>query len=89
VLGADTIVVCDGAILEKPQDVDDARSMLRRLSGREHTVLTGTLATVASYHTALLTLVLYTAVVLVRLAEGAVQRECTPAGPRPPPHFLG
>ena len=41
VIGADTVVVCDGVILEKPRDADDARSMLRRLSGREHTVLTG------------------------------------------------
>jgi septum formation protein len=41
VLGADTIVVIDGQILEKPVDADDARAMLRLLSGREHTVITG------------------------------------------------
>lgn len=41
VLGADTIVVIDGRILEKPADGDDARAMLRLLSGREHTVITG------------------------------------------------
>jgi septum formation protein len=41
VLAADTIVVVDGAALGKPRDVDDARSMLRRLSGRWHDVLTG------------------------------------------------
>ena len=39
-LGADTIVVIDGQVLEKPADVDDAHSMLRLLSGREHTVIT-------------------------------------------------
>jgi nucleoside triphosphate pyrophosphatase len=39
-IGSDTIVVVDGDILGKPRDVDDARRMLRRLSGREHTVLT-------------------------------------------------
>jgi septum formation protein len=41
VLGADTSVVCDGEILGKPVDVDDARRMLRVLSGRRHQVLTG------------------------------------------------
>lgn len=41
VLGADTVVVIDGQVLEKPADADDARAMLRRLSGRMHTVITG------------------------------------------------
>ena len=41
VLGADTIVVVDDRILEKPTDEQDARAMLRLLSGREHTVITG------------------------------------------------
>lgn len=41
VLGADTVVVCDGAVLEKPVDAAEARAMLRRLSGRGHEVLTG------------------------------------------------
>jgi len=41
VLGADTAVVCDGRILGKPADADDAMAMLRLLSGREHRVLTG------------------------------------------------
>ena len=41
VLGADTTVVVDGAILGKPVDVADARAMLRRLSGGWHEVLTG------------------------------------------------
>ena len=41
VLGADTIVVLDGEILLKPVDEDDARKMLRRLSDREHQVITG------------------------------------------------
>jgi septum formation protein len=41
VLGADTAVVVDGLILGKPTDDDDAASMLRRLSGRSHQVLTG------------------------------------------------
>jgi septum formation protein len=41
VLGADTIVVADGAILGKPVDGDDAVRMLRLLSGRVHQVITG------------------------------------------------
>lgn len=40
VIGSDTIVVIDGAILGKPANAEDARSMLQRLSGREHTVYT-------------------------------------------------
>jgi len=41
VLGADTIVVIDEAILGKPRDEDDAARMLRLLSGRTHRVITG------------------------------------------------
>jgi septum formation protein len=41
VLGADTIVVVDQAILGKPVDSDDAVRMLRLLSGRTHSVITG------------------------------------------------
>jgi septum formation protein len=41
VLAADTVVVLDGEILGKPADEAEARAMLARLSGREHTVLTG------------------------------------------------
>ncbi|MGD8741950.1 MAG: Maf family protein [Granulosicoccaceae bacterium] len=39
VLGADTIVVCDGQILGKPTDRADAQRMLGMLSGREHDVM--------------------------------------------------
>ena len=41
VLGADTIVVCDAHVLEKPADESDAAHMLRVLSGRSHEVTTG------------------------------------------------
>jgi len=40
VLAADTIVVLDGEVLTKPTDPADARTMLARLTGREHEVLT-------------------------------------------------
>lgn len=41
VIGADTIVVFEDEILEKPADEHEAREMLQRLSGRIHHVLTG------------------------------------------------
>ena len=41
VLGADTTVFIDGHALNKPSDLAAARAMLRRLSGRTHTVYTG------------------------------------------------
>ncbi|MGA7693635.1 MAG: Maf family protein [Candidatus Sulfotelmatobacter sp.] len=41
VLGADTIVVVDDAILGKPRDAMDAARMLRMLAGRTHAVITG------------------------------------------------
>ncbi len=41
VLGADTIVVLDGLMLAKPSDAEDAKAMLRLLSGRIHQVWTG------------------------------------------------
>jgi septum formation protein len=42
VLAADTTVVVDGVILGKPADGAEARSMLARLAGRRHEVITGT-----------------------------------------------
>jgi len=41
ILTADTVVVCDGQILGKPQDAEDARRMLGLLSGKSHEVITG------------------------------------------------
>jgi MAF protein/D-tyrosyl-tRNA(Tyr) deacylase len=41
VLGADTVVVHDGDLLEKPADADEAGRMLARLAGRVHVVVTG------------------------------------------------
>ncbi|MGC2493727.1 Maf family protein [Candidatus Binatus sp.] len=40
VIGADTIVVCETQILEKPADAADARRILAMLSARTHTVVT-------------------------------------------------
>lgn len=41
VIGADTVVALDDTILGKPCDTEDAKRMLRLLSGREHSVFTG------------------------------------------------
>ncbi len=41
IAAADTIVYIDGGVLNKPLDAEDARRMLRTLSGRTHTVFTG------------------------------------------------
>jgi len=48
IVAADTIVALDGGMLGKPADEAEAVAMLRRLRGREHTVLSG----VTVYHPA-------------------------------------
>ncbi len=41
VIGADTVVIIDDEVLEKPVDDEEAFAFLKKLSGREHTVITG------------------------------------------------
>lgn len=41
IIGADTVVVCDSLVMGKPRSESEAFSMLRRLSGRDHQVVTG------------------------------------------------
>ena len=41
VIGADTVVYVDGMVLGKPKNREEAMEMLRQLSGKEHSVLTG------------------------------------------------
>ncbi|CUS77599.1 septum formation protein [Candidatus Kryptonium thompsonii] len=41
IISADTIVVLDGEIINKPKDPDEARQMLKKLSGKTHKVYTG------------------------------------------------
>jgi septum formation protein len=45
IITADTVVILDGEILEKPADCRDAMRMLRKLSGRTHGVVTGVVLT--------------------------------------------
>lgn len=41
IIAADTVVIANDMILGKPKDEDDARNMLRLLSGKKHSVVTG------------------------------------------------
>ncbi len=41
IIAADTVVAVDGSVLGKPHSHEDAQDMLKRLSGREHTVYSG------------------------------------------------
>ena len=41
IISADTAVACDGEIMGKPKDSDDAKRMLSLLSGKKHSVYTG------------------------------------------------
>ena len=49
IIAADTIVVCDSLVMGKPRSESEAFSMLRRLSGREHQVMTGLCVLTDSY----------------------------------------
>ena len=49
VITADTIVWLDGKALGKPADVDEARRMLRNMSGKTHNVFTGVTITTATH----------------------------------------
>lgn len=47
-LTADTVVLMDGALLEKPHDLEEAKQFLKKLSGRWHSVITGYALTTSS-----------------------------------------
>ncbi len=73
VIAADTTVAVDGHLLEKPADDDDARRMLRLLSGRTHECHTGvTVLAAGCASDALETIVVTTAVVFVELSDETI-----------------
>lgn len=45
VIAADTVVICEGEVMGKPSDAEAAEMMLRKLSGREHEVVSGVAVT--------------------------------------------
>lgn len=63
VLGGDTVIEIDGTLVGKPQDLDDAGTMLRRLRGRNHHVHTA----IALIHEAAYVTVVHVETALVRM----------------------
>jgi len=63
VLGSDTVIEIDGTLVGKPQDLDDAGTMLRRLRGRSHHVHTA----IALIHEAAYVTVVRVETALVRM----------------------
>lgn len=63
VLGSDTVIEIDGTLVGKPQDLDDAETMLRQLRGRSHQVHTG----IALIHEAAYVTVVRVETALVRM----------------------
>ena len=68
-LGADTTVVLEGKIIGKPSDVDEARWILGRLSGKTHTVYT---AVALAQSTCVDNLLSATRVTLTQLSQSAI-----------------
>lgn len=56
IITADTIVWLDGNVMGKPKDAEEAREMLRSLSGQTHQVITGVCLTTAVYQKAFATM---------------------------------
>jgi len=71
VLGADTEVVLDDAIFGKPADVDAARQMLAKLSGRRHDVIT---AVAVKWEDTVEVALSISHVTLKRLTAGEIER---------------
>lgn len=72
-LAADTVVALGDAALGKPRDDDEAASMLRRLSGRDHVVFTG-VAIVAPDRSTAVSEVVATSVRFRDLSDDDIQR---------------
>ena len=55
VITADTMVICENRIMGKPSDIDEAKDMLRFLSGRTHQVSTGVCIATSSHKSSFIT----------------------------------
>ena len=73
VIGADTIVVLGDHVMGKPADIEDARRMLRALSGVTHQVLTGIAVRRAGSEPLLLSDVVATEVTFRRLTDNEIE----------------
>lgn len=71
-LAADTVVAVDGDVLGKPGSEEDAKRMLRRLSGRWHDVFTG-LAVLPMGNQQAMVIVEKTRVEFIQLSENEIQ----------------
>ena len=78
VLGADTVVVLDGEILGKPKDGADAVRMLKLLSGRAHSVLTGVCVAKTGY---VCTKIAETRVIFHDLSDELIERYVASGSP--------
>lgn len=78
-LAADTVVSVEGKLLGKPADPDEARSMLRELSGRWHEVVTGIALMTA--HDTVLTACATTRVAFAPLSSEEIDRYATSGEP--------
>ncbi len=82
VISADTIVVLDGDVLEKPIDAADAVRMLGKLSGREHQVLTSvTVGTLVDQKISERTCLVSTDVRLKKLSQNEILNYVTTGEP--------
>jgi len=70
VITADTIVWCDNMVLGKPGDKEDARRMLRKLSGNTHEVITGVCLLSSTKHTSFFS---STKVTFSELSDGEIE----------------
>jgi septum formation protein len=82
VLAADTVVICDGEVLGKPANPDEAAAFLKRLSGRTHEVRTAIAVTsTALQGTQALTAVSVSQVTFRELGESEIKRYCETGEP--------
>jgi len=72
IIGADSIVLINESILEKPESISDARQMIQQLSGRAHVVLTG-YSIISKSNSYIFTDVVKTEVIFKKLTDEEVE----------------